>query len=138
MPRHRHRRRTSKGGGLFDTLNNWGSSLTQGASGLWEKTKQATSSATAGLTGSTSTSTPIFPSTTTTTQPMTTSTFGGKTRRRRMKGGYKDNTPTTGLAAHAAPFSGPTAQPHNWVGGKTRRRSGKRRRRSGKTYRHRK
>lgn len=48
--------------------------------------------------------------------------YGGKTKRRRMKGGYKDNTPTTGLATNAAPFSGQTAKPHNWVGGKSRKR----------------
>jgi hypothetical protein len=39
-----------------------------------------------------------------------------------MKGGFKDNTPTTGLAVYAAPFSGSTAQPHNWVGGRTKKR----------------
>jgi len=121
MPR-RHRK-TMKGG-FLDTLSNWGSSLTQGASSFWEKTKQATSSATSGLTGSTlsytPTSTQPIP-----TQPMTSSTYGGKTRRRRMRGGFKDNTPTTGLAAHAASFSGETAQPHNWIGGRTRRRGRK-------------
>jgi hypothetical protein len=103
-------------GGFLDTLSNWGSSLSQGASSIWEKTKQATSSATTGLTPTPS---PTF--TSTTTQPMTSSTYGGRTRRRRMRGGFKDNTPTTGLASHAASFSGETAQPHNWVGGKTRR-----------------
>lgn len=121
MPRRHRHRRTMKGG-FLDTLSNWGSSLTQGASSLWEKTKQATASATSGLTSST----PSYTSTTTTTtQPMTTSTYGGRTRRRRMRGGFKDNTPTTGLAAHAASFSGETAQPHNWVGGRTRRRGRK-------------
>lgn len=129
MPRrHRHRRRTMKGGFLDDvsnTLSGWGTSISEGASGLWQKTKDATS----GLTGTTSDSS----YTSTTTQPMTTSTYGGRTRRRRMRGGFKDNTPTTGLAAHAAPFSGPTAQPHNWVGGKTRRHRRKHRNsRSGK------
>jgi hypothetical protein len=111
MPRrHRHRHRTMKGG-FFDTLSNWGSSM-------WQKTKDATSS----LTGSTS-STYTAPATT----PMTTSTFGGKHRRsrRHMRGGFKDNTPTTGLATHAAPFSGPTAQPQTIVGGRTRRRGRK-------------
>jgi hypothetical protein len=60
--------------------------------------------------------------------------YGGKKSKskKNMKGGYKDNTPTTGLAAHAAPFSGPTAKPHNWVGGKTRRRS----RKGSKTRKH--
>jgi hypothetical protein len=119
-----------KGGFLDDlsnTLSGWGTSISDGASNLWQKTKDATSS----LTGSTDTSsTSYFPTTT------TTSTYGGKHRksRRHMKGGYHDNTPTTGLAAHAAPFSGPTAQPHNWVGGKTKRRNKK----GGKSRRHRK
>jgi hypothetical protein len=47
--------------------------------------------------------------------------YGGKTKKPGMKGGYKDNISETGLAASAAPFSGPTAQPHKMVGGKTRR-----------------
>lgn len=116
MPkRHRNRHRTMKGG-FWD-------SLTQGFNSAWEKTKNAASS----LTGSTSTptsysSTSYTPSPTTSVQPMTTSTYGGRTRRRRMRGGFKDNTPTTGLAAHAASFSGKTAQPHNLVGGRTKRR----------------
>jgi len=49
--------------------------------------------------------------------------YGGRKQgSRRMKGGFNDNTPTSGLAAHAAPFSGVTAKPHTLVGGKTRRR----------------
>jgi hypothetical protein len=50
--------------------------------------------------------------------------YGGKKNKkhtRRMRGGFTDNTPVTGLAAHAASFSGQTAKPHNLVGGKTRR-----------------
>lgn len=117
--RQRHRRRTMKGGFLenvSNTLSNWGTSVSQSATDLWQKTKQATSN----ITGSTSTSyTPT--QTTTYTPPVTTSTYGGKTKRRRMRGGFTDNTPTTGLATHAAPFSGPTAQPQTIVGGKTRR-----------------
>ena len=120
MPR-RHRHKTMKGGFLEDisnTLSGWGSSISQGASSMWQKTKDATSS----LTGSTS-STYTSPAT---TSPMTTS-FGGKHRRsrRHMRGGFQDNTPTTGLAAHAASFSGPTAQPQTIVGGRTRRRGRK-------------
>jgi hypothetical protein len=54
--------------------------------------------------------------------------MGGKKKsKRRMRGGFKDNTPTTGLAYHASPFSGSTAQPRNMVGGKTRRRRKSRR-----------
>jgi hypothetical protein len=39
-----------------------------------------------------------------------------------MRGGFKDNTPTTGIAVHAASISDvKTAQPHKLVGGKTKR-----------------
>ena len=144
MPRrHRQRQRAMKGGFLDDlsnTLSGWGTSISEGASSAWQKTKEATSS----LTGSTpSTATTSFMPTTTTSTPMTTSTYGGKhsksrrdsrKSRRSMKGGFEDNTPITGLAAHAAPFSGPTAQPNTWVGGKTRRRG----RKGGKSRKHRK
>ena len=117
--RHRHRRRTMKGG-FWDTLSGWGSSISSSATGLWQKTKDATSSATSNLTLSKAnpTSSTFTSAPTTSFQPMVT---GGRTRTRRMKGGFKDNTPTTGLVAHAASFSGPTAQPHNWVGGRTRK-----------------
>ena len=133
MPRrHRHRSRTMRGGFLDDlsnTLSGWGSSFTQGASSMWEKTKNATSS----LTGSTPSTT--YSSTSYQQAPMSTSTYGGKhsRRRRHMRGGYKDNTPTTGIASNAEPVTPmKTAQPHNWVGGRTRRRG----RRGRKTRRH--
>jgi hypothetical protein len=46
-------------------------------------------------------------------------TFGSDTS---VGGGYTPNTPTTGLAFYASPISDiRTAQPHNWVGGKTKR-----------------
>jgi len=118
MPK-RHRRRTMKGGFLDDlsnTLTGLGTSISEGASSIWEKTKNATTS----LTSSTSSPPPpAYPS-----LPMSTSTYGGKRSRRRrsMRGGFKDNSPT-GLVDTAEPISGvKTAQPHNWVGGKTRRR----------------
>jgi hypothetical protein len=145
MPRrHKHKHRTMRGGFLDDisnTLSGWGTSISEGASSAWEKTKNATSS----LTGSTP-STSYTP-TTSYQSPMTTSTYGGKysRRRRHMKGGYRDNSPTSGLAAHAAPFSGPTAQPQvwlgvghaqpEWLGGRTRRRH-RRGRKSRKHRRH--
>jgi hypothetical protein len=129
MPR-RHRSRRRVGGGFFDSISSWGSSL-------WQKTKSS-------LTGSTYSPSSSYtsqqssygqessytsPQSSYTSpqsmQPMTTSTYGGRRRTRRMKGGFKDNTPTTGLAAHAATFSGVTAKPHNLVGGKTRRRGRK-------------
>jgi hypothetical protein len=112
-------------GSLGSTLSGWGSTLSQDSSNLWNKTKNAASGLTSGLTS--------YGSSTPTTYGTPT---GGrkKTRRRHMRGGnFKDNTPTTGLAAHASPISGVnTAQPHNWVGGKTKRR------RHSKSRRHRK
>jgi hypothetical protein len=40
-----------------------------------------------------------------------------------MRGGFKDNTPVTGLASTASPISDiKTAQPKTWVGGKTKKR----------------
>lgn len=127
MPnRHRHRHRTMKGGfldNLSNTLSGWGSSIGQGASSIWAKTKNATSS----LTGSTSSS-----NTNTSYQaPMTTSTYGGKRskRRKHMRGGFKDNTPTTGLAVNAASITDiKTAEPKTTVGGRTRRRHRKNKR----------
>lgn len=127
MPR---RNRKTLKGGFFDTLSNWGSSL-------WNNNpRQNTSNLTGYNTGTyqnynqpTSYGQP-----TNYNQSMSSYGYGGKRSRqntRRMKGGFKDNTPTTGLAAHAASFSGKTAQPHNLVGGKTRknRKSRKYRRR---------
>jgi hypothetical protein len=108
-------------GGFLDnissTLSQWGTSISQGASEAWQKTKSAVS-------GTTTPSAPVY------TSPTTTS-FGGRGRNRKHRGGtkhrggFKDNTSTTGLAAHAASFSGQTAQPKTIVGGKTRRRGRK-------------
>ena len=122
MPR-RHRSKTMKGGffeDLSNTFSNWGSSLSQGASSVWQKTKDTTSS----LTGST----PSTSYTNSYQSPMSTSSYGGKhsRRRRRMRGGFRDYTPTTGLAVYAAPVSPmKSAQPHNLVGGRTKRRGRK-------------
>jgi hypothetical protein len=55
--------------------------------------------------------------------------FGGRRRRHSMKrgGSFRPST-DLGVASTASPFSGGrTAQPHNWTGGKRRRRSSKRR-----------
>jgi hypothetical protein len=108
-----------KGGFLSDvsnTLSNWGTSISQGATNLWNKTKETTTN----LTTPTYT-TPTTPTTPTyTSQPMSSATYGGKKTKtkkyRKMRGGFKD---MNGVASHAASFSGKTAQPHNWVGGRT-------------------
>ena len=53
---------------------------------------------------------------------------GRRTRRirrrgsKRMRGGYRANTSLTNIASTAAPFSGPTARAHNWVGGRRKKR----------------
>ena len=149
--RHRNRNRTMKGGFLDDLsykLSNWSSSL----SNYWNKAKNKMYSLTGSQSYSspsysmpmnsnyTPTPTPAptpaptptpmptpmpTPTPTPVPAPLNEQTYGGKTRRNKrkhMKGGYSANSSTTGLAATAAPFSGKTAQPHNWVGGKTRKR----------------
>jgi hypothetical protein len=131
MPkRYRHKSRTMKGGFLDDisnTLSEWGTSISQGASNIWQKTKSS-------LTGSTSyqpttTYQPTPPPIQTQSiqqptqvappplaAPMNTSTYGGKysRRKRHKKGG--------GIATNSSPITGiKTAQPHNLVGGKTKK-----------------
>jgi hypothetical protein len=139
MPKKYKRR----GGGIFDnlgqTFSNWGTSISQGAQGLYNKAKQ-------GISGQT-TSTAYMPTYTSSTpapinttpqpnyqsnyqptyQTSNTSNYGNyggtkKKNRKNKRGGYRDNVSLTNLASHAAPFSGNTAEPHNWVGGKTNRR----------------
>jgi hypothetical protein len=75
-------------GGFLDsvgtTLSGWGTSISEGASSAWNKTKSATSSAYNSMTGNT-------PS----------SYSGGRKTRRHLRGGYMGNT---NLALNAAPF----------------------------------
>jgi hypothetical protein len=101
---------------LSSTLSGWGNSLSQGATTVWNKTKNAT------MPNTYSSPTSTYRSN---TYPPTMA--GGKRRSRRRKsrrgGGFADNTPTTGLASTAASISGiKSPQAHNLVGGKTRRR----------------
>jgi hypothetical protein len=107
MPR-RHTRKM-KGGfldSLSTTLSSWGSTISQSASDAYNKAKNATTSAYNSAT-TTAPTTPSYP-------PMTTSTYGGRKRSRKMRGGN--------VASNASPISGiKTAQPHNWVGGKTKK-----------------
>jgi len=129
MPK-KYSRRSMKGG--WDFTSGWNSFKDWG-SGAWGK-----------LTSSTPTSTPSYTPTSNyngtydasyngTTNGYNgyngyngTTGYGGKKRRpqsKKMRGGnFTDNTPTTGLAFHAAPFSGETARPNTWVGGKTKKR----------------
>jgi hypothetical protein len=71
--------------------------------------------------------TPQFsPSTMNSAVPTETSYGGRRSRRRKMRGGYSDYTPLTGLAYSASPISDiKTAQPNSFVGGRTKRRTRK-------------
>ena len=131
MPR-RHRK--MKGGfldSLQSTLSSFGSTLSQGASSAWDKTKSASSSAYNYVMETDKPTNSYMP--TLSSSNTSSYTMGGRKRtRKHMRGGFKDNTPTSGLAAHAAPISDvKNAQPHNWVGGKkTKKRHHKKHRNS--------
>jgi hypothetical protein len=115
-----HKRRTHKMRGGFlenfisnatSAISNFGSTLSTDSANVWDKTKKATISAYNSVVGSPT--------------PSYSVTGGKRTRSRRTKrGGLSGYYPLNGVGADAAPFSGETAQPKNWVGGKrkTRRR----------------
>ena len=116
-----------KGGGMFDFF-----------SSAWDTTKRDAANSYNSLTQTVCLNKPTTygttqPTTYGSTQPSpsygsTSSSYamGGKRRRksRRMRGGnFTDNTPRTGVASTASPITGiKSAQPHNLVGGRTRRR----------------
>jgi hypothetical protein len=99
-------------GGFLDSLS---SSL----SSAWTSTKKASSDAYNSATGTPSSSSYI-PTTTTSSTSMLPS--GGRKRRTAKRGGYSASSSMNGLASTAGSFSGKTAQPQNWVGGRTKRR----------------
>jgi hypothetical protein len=136
------RKHKKLGGGIFDslgqTLSNLTNSISQGTQTLVNKAKQSLSSNQYQPSNSSYASTPSYASTTsyqTPTNNYGSTNYGGtkpKTRRRnshrkhKRGGSFRDNISLTNLASHAAPFSGNTAQPHNWVGGRTRRHRNRR------------
>ena len=99
-------------GGFWESMqNSWGS-LSQSASDAWNKTKKASYDTYNSMTGKPTTT--YYP----------TTTYGGrKTRRYRGGSNYVPRTVHNGLASTAAPFSGKTAEPHHYVGGKHKRKS---------------
>lgn len=148
MTKKYHRRRNLKGGfldSLGQTFSNLGSSISQGASSVWNKTKKAT-----GMGNTTSTTPSYTPTSSTPSSSYTPSTaptsstysYGGKRvrkgtrktkRSRTMKrgGNFSANTPIDSLASRATPFPGTlTARVHDLVGGKRRQRSRSRSRKS--------
>jgi len=154
MTKKYHMRRHLKGGffeSLGQTFSNWGSSISQGASSVWNKTKKATGmdntssySSSSSYTPSTSSSyTPSTSSTAPTNSTSSTSStysYGGKrvrkstrkmNRAKTMKrgGNFSANTPIDTLASRAGDYSrGLTARVNDLVGGKRRRISRKSRR----------
>lgn len=113
-----------KGGGMFDFLTSAWDTTKRDAENSYNSLKQ-----TVGLNQPSygSTQPPAYGSTQPSTSYGSTSyAMGGKKRRksRRMRGGnFTDNTPRTGVASTASPITGiKSAQPHNLVGGRTRRR----------------
>ena len=132
----RTRSRTMRGGVDFGSL--WTSvkeSVTKGAKAAVDTVQDTTRGAYATVTGETPAAAPVYPAQynppaapVTAAAPVSITeekyvpTMGGRRRSRKMHGGYTPNTPTTGLAFYASPISDiRTAQPHNWVGGKTKR-----------------
>jgi hypothetical protein len=117
----------NSGSSIFDsigsTLSGWGSSISEGASSAWNKTKNA-------VNGSTSSSAYVPPPPATTSSGYMGGRTRGRNRSRKMRGGYSDNIALTGLAASAATISDiKSAQPLTTVGGRRtkRRRGGKHR-----------
>jgi hypothetical protein len=155
MTKKYHRRRNLKGGflgSLGQTFSNLGSSISQGTSSFWNKTKKATgmgntTSTTPSYTPTSSSSSYMPSNTSTTSTAPTASTsstssiysYGGKRSRkgtrktkrsRTMKrgGNFSANTPIDSLASRAGNFPGTlTARVHDLVGGKRKRRSRSRR-----------
>ena len=123
MPRRQRKMRGGFLDSLENTLSGWGTSISQGASNLMNKTKNALSS--------TPTTSTYMPTSATTYPPTSATTYppaGGK--RRRMRGG-------NGVATNAASISNiKTAEPHNLVGGKTKKQRHRKSCTHRKSYKH--
>jgi len=131
MPR---RIRKMKGGfldSLTSSLSNGWNSLSNSASNAYNKTKN---SVTNYSTGSSSyyPSQPAYSTGAYQNQPAYSTgsyqnqpssySYGGKTRKHKRGGSYSSSISVNGLAANAAPVSNvKTAQPHNLVGGKSKK-----------------
>jgi len=141
MPRKHKKLRGGEGivNSLGQTFSNLGSSISRGVKDAWGKLSNSNQNTTSYP--------PYQPQQTNYSyQPQPTTPYyptgGKKTKRRNSNrkykrgGSYRDNTSLTNLASNAAPFSGNTAQPHNWVGGKTNRRRGRKSVKQTKRRRH--
>jgi hypothetical protein len=141
MPKKHHKRRHLKGGflglnSLGETFSNLGTSITQGASSIWDKTKKMTGIGSSPSSSYMPSSSTYTPSPSTYTQSPSTSTpysYGGKRLRKKTKrtksrsktikrgGNFSPNVPINSLASRAATFTGLTARVNDLVGGKRNR-----------------
>jgi hypothetical protein len=129
-------RRHKRGGSVWDSMTNLGSSMSNWGSSLMSSSKKTPSYSSSSLSLPSSSSSSYQPSSYSSSTTLNRSLGGKRRSKRRMRGGFKDNTPLNNLAAKASPFSGSTAEPKNWVGGKTKRRRGSRKNRRSKSHRH--
>jgi hypothetical protein len=128
MPKKHHTRRHLRGGfgeSLGQTFSNLGSSISQGATNLWNTTKKGVSSLTTSSSGSaTASSAPVTPykggKRSRKTKRSRTMKRGGFNPNLQQLLGNRANEPINSLANNAAPFSGKTASAQ-YVGGKRRR-----------------
>ncbi len=89
----------------------------------WLSSNQSSNGLNYGSNVSTTPSTGLNYGSTMSPSPSTGLNYGGRKKNKNKRGGFKANTPTTGLAFSASPVSGlATARVHNWVGGKTKKR----------------
>jgi hypothetical protein len=149
MSKKYRRRQTLKGGFLDSwgqTFSNWGNSIAQGASSVWNKTKKATgmdntSSYSSSYTPSSVPTTssyatssyaaPTYSNTPSTAPPSSQYSYGGNRRKRTRRsktmkkgGNFSANTPINTLASRAGEFRGGlTARVNDLVGGKRKRRT---------------
>lgn len=114
----RHKKTHKMNGGFLDdflsktktAISNFGTTLANDSANVWDKAKKTTSSAYTSVLSKPTSSNSIS---------------GGRKRksRRTKRGGLSGYYPLISVSTDAAPFSGETAKPNNWVGGrKTRKR----------------
>jgi len=110
-----NKRKTMKGGEFSATLFNLSNSISQGASALSQKASNLWKQTKDKFTGSSNVS----------STSSSNYVVGGRTRKRRIKGGFTNNTYLSGISSNASLFSGPIAQSNNLIGGKNKRRGKK-------------
>ena len=136
-------------GGFLDnigsTLSSWSTSLSNSAKNAWDKTKSVTSDAYNSTVGTSQTPSSDSLQTTTnssisynpSTNMSNNNISGGKRKSKKNKrGGFSANSSLNNLASRSASFSGSTAKPHTYVGGKKSKRHHHKKHKHTKTCRH--